>query len=68
MAQPEVVRRTFEASKHPKGSAERARLNLEWETSEYMPSHRYGVRGTPYTFRTKGEAEMRAIHEGKGRV
>jgi hypothetical protein len=68
----EVLRRTFEAQKHPKGSADRARLNLDPLTSEYMPSHRYLLRtpalmsdGTPNpvqkfydnTYRTKAEAE-----------
>lgn len=57
-----IVTRTFEAAKHPKDSAERARLNLDWLTSEYMPSHRYGLRTadgghTPFTFRTKAEAK-----------
>lgn len=60
-----VVRRTFEALKHPKGSPERARLNEDWLTSEYMTSYRYGVREddgtqTPFTYRTKAEAEERA--------
>jgi hypothetical protein len=59
-----VLKRTFEAAKHPKGSAERARLNLASLTSEYMPSYRYLVddserspRNSPDTFRTKGDAE-----------
>ncbi len=58
-----VKRRTFEAKKHPKGSPERAKLNLSSLTSEYMPSYRYvacensGER-TPFTFRTKREAEI----------
>lgn len=60
-----VVRRTFEAAKLPKGSEERARLNKDWLTSEYMPSYRYGVRWddgnhTPFTYRTKAEAVRRA--------
>lgn len=63
-----VVRRTFEALKFPKGSTERDRLNLDWLTSEYMTSHRYGVRAsdgghTPFTYRTKAEAEARAAKE-----
>lgn len=37
------IKRTFEAKQHPKGSAERARLNLSWITSEYLPSIRYGI-------------------------
>jgi hypothetical protein len=56
-----VIRRTFDALKFPKGSAERDRLNLDWRTSEYMPSHRYGIvendgAKTPFTFRKKAEA------------
>ena len=38
-----VIRRTFEALKHEKGSDERARLNLSWVTSEYLPGIRYGI-------------------------
>jgi hypothetical protein len=37
----DVIRRTFEAATHPKGSEERARLNCDARTSEYMPSYRY---------------------------
>jgi hypothetical protein len=63
-----VVRRTFEAEKHPAGSAERARLNLDWLTSEYMTSYRYGLRAddgthTPFTYRTRVEA-VEAIQRG----
>jgi hypothetical protein len=59
-----AVRRTFEASKHPKGSPERARLNESSLTSEYLPSYRYAVceddgRPTPFNYRTKGEAEAK---------
>lgn len=61
-----VARRTFEAKKFPKGSHERARLNLDALTSEYMPSYRYvGYDGTSQpsgrpnqqSFRTRGEAD-----------
>lgn len=67
-----VLRRTFEARQYPKDSPERARLNLEALTSEYMPSYRYLVRrpflmsdGSTHptqpfienAFRTKAEAE-----------
>lgn len=60
-----TIRRTFEAAKHPPGSSQRAALNLDWLTSEYMPSYRYGVRedngdSTPFTYRTKAEAEAKA--------
>jgi hypothetical protein len=55
-----VHRRTFEASKHPKGSEERTRLNMDSLTSEYMPSYRYEVHGTDgkklHSCRTKAEA------------
>lgn len=54
-----VHKRTFEAKNHPKGSPERARLNEDPRTSEYMPSYRYVVIG-PHghqSFRTKAEAE-----------
>lgn len=54
-ARVEVIRRTFEAAKHPAGSEERTRLNLRAETSEYMPSHRYMLPGGK-SFRTKREA------------
>ncbi len=61
-----IVRRTFEAAQHPAGSPERQRLNLDWLTSEYMTSHRYGIREsdgshTPFTYRTKAEAEAAAL-------
>ena len=59
-----TVRRTFEALKFPKGSQERTKLNEDWLTSEYMPSHGYGVRNDdgshlPFTYRTKAEADKR---------
>lgn len=58
----QVVRRTFEALKHPKDSEERKKLNEDTITSEYMPSYKYAVveEGSPHgphTFRTKSEAE-----------
>ena len=57
-------RRTFEAAKHPKGSAARETLNKSALTSEYMPSYKYVVvnetEATCFTYRTKGEAEGRA--------
>jgi hypothetical protein len=60
-----VVRRTFEANKFEKGSREREELNKDWLTSEYQTSYKYGVRNddgshTPFTYRTKAEAEARA--------
>lgn len=68
----ELLRRTFAAKLHPKGSPERDALNNDVVTSEYMPSYRYVVRvpammsdGTPnpvqpfhvWTFTTKSAAE-----------
>lgn len=58
-----VIKRTFEAAKFPKGSSEREQLNNDWLTSEYMTSYRYGLRNddgshTPFTYRTKAEAEQ----------
>jgi hypothetical protein len=38
-----IVRRTFEAEKYPKGSAERAKLNENPLTSEYAHSYKYAV-------------------------
>lgn len=56
-----VHRRTFGATRYPKGSPERAKLNENALTSEYMPSYRYLVvdRDNPRqtrSFRTKREA------------
>lgn len=63
-----VVKRTFAAKRMPVGSPERAAANLDWLTSEYMPSYKYGVREddgghTPFTYRTKAEAQRRANGE-----
>lgn len=54
-----VHRRTFEAKQHPAGSAERAKLNEDSITSEYMPSYKYVSKGPHHniSFRTKREAE-----------
>lgn len=54
-----VHRRTFEAARHPKGSPERAKLNEDARTSEYMTSYRYSSIGPHWSvsFRTKREAE-----------
>jgi len=65
----EIQRRRFTALQHPKGSPERDRLNLDAETSEYMPSHKYLVRQPlahptqafiHHTVRTKREAKTLA--------
>lgn len=58
-----VKRRTFEAEKHPKGSPERARLNCNSLTSEYLHGTKYVVceddgSTTPFTYATKREAEL----------
>ena len=52
----DVIRRTFEAAQHPKGSEERARLNQDVRTSEYLPSLRYMTSGDGKTFRTSADA------------
>ncbi len=61
-----IVKRTFEAKNHEKGSQARAKLNLDWRTSEYLPSMKYGVEpdegeGLYFVFPTKKEAEQKAI-------
>lgn len=56
-----LIKRTFEADKHPFGSAERARLNDKVETSEYMHSYKWLVRdlktGFEQTFTSRASAE-----------
>lgn len=54
----EVFQRTFEAKKFPTGSEERKKLNLDNVTSEYMPSHKYSIKGfaLSITYTTKREA------------
>lgn len=61
-----VHKRTFLAKTFPQGSEMRNTLNCDWLTSEYMPSQRYGIRhddgtSTPYTCRTKAEAEIKSL-------
>lgn len=58
----DVIRRTFEAAQYPKGSEERARLNRDARTSEYMTSYRY-MTSDGESFRTKGEALAHAEPE-----
>jgi hypothetical protein len=55
-----IKKRTFEAKKYPVGSPERMKLNEDSVTSEYMPSHKYSLKGDHLrvTFRTKFEAEL----------
>lgn len=55
----DVIRRTFEAAKHPKGSEERARLNRDAQTSEYRPSRRY-LTSDGRSHRTKALALLHA--------
>jgi len=64
----EIKKRTFEASKYPKGSIERIELNKNSLTSEYMVSHKYilfvhvdadekyNAITYNYNFRTKSDA------------
>jgi hypothetical protein len=55
-----IYKRTFEALKHPKGSAKRIELNKDAITSEYMLSYKYQAKGENYSFsyRTKADAEL----------
>ena len=58
----QVVKRTFAAKQHAIGSPERLRLNEDWRTSEYMPSHKFGIltdsgEKTPWTARTRADCE-----------
>jgi hypothetical protein len=64
-----VYKRTFEAKQHPKGSLERAALNTDPRTSEYMTSHKYAVVGANVrlTFRTKTEAQAFETSRSLGR-
>jgi hypothetical protein len=59
MSKYQVIRRTFEAAKHPKGSPERVKLNESVVTSEYMTTHKYAIVGDHFSNsrRTKAEAE-----------
>jgi len=70
VGQFEVIKRTFEAKKHPKGSAERKRLNEDNVTSEYMTSYKYAVKGKNLSSsrRTKQEAIEWAEQLSKGRM
>lgn len=58
-----VFKRTFEAKNHPKGSKERTKLNSDNITSEYMPSHKYSIKGDNLSTsaRTKDEAMNSAM-------
>lgn len=63
-----TVKRTFEAKKYAKGSPERAALNTDPLTSEYMPSYKYILRTnddkpTPWAFATRAEADAKATQD-----
>lgn len=64
-----VHRRTFEAKKHAPGSEERARLNEDNLTSEYMTSYKYTLREngkhTPFSYTSKAAAEASAEEKNK---
>lgn len=79
----EILRRTFEAAKYPKGSQEREKLNEDSVTGEYMTSYKYILRkpflmsdGTLHpnqkfisrSFRTKAEAVVAQEQEERGEV
>jgi hypothetical protein len=55
MSTEHIIKRTFDAKKHPKGSDERAKLNCNAATSEYMTSYKYLVGWRQ--FRTRKDAE-----------
>ena len=54
----EIIKRNFEALKHPQGSEARKRLNQNDVTSEYMPSYHWEVVGgrCSLSFKTREEA------------
>lgn len=62
-----ITRRTHEATHCPPGSAERKRLNERSETSEYLPSRRWTLRGphfaTSYETKREAQAELTRIEE-----
>lgn len=62
-----IGRRTFEAEKYQKGSAERKKLNESGLTSEYMHSHKYHLKGANLStsYRSNHEAEE-AVKRMKG--
>lgn len=55
----EIKKRTFEAKKFPKWSGQRAKLNEQVLTSEYLPSYKYVVieGDKQRAFRTKSDAK-----------
>lgn len=57
-----IVKRTFEAAKHPAGSPERAKLNLDGATSEFFPSYKYIVRAPGFTQAVRTKAEAESVH------
>lgn len=59
----EVFKRTFEAKKFPIGSKERAELNLDAVTSEYMVSYKFAIIG--HKFSTSKRTKVEAIDTAK---
>jgi hypothetical protein len=57
MSKYQVVKRTFEAERFPKGSPERANLNENIVTSEYMHSHKYAIIGDHFSNSKRSKAE-----------
>ena len=69
-----LIKRTFEAKKYPKGSAQRKKLNMDARTSEYMTSEKYrvitrvkfahgGIGELEENFRTKTLAEKKMMRQ-----
>ncbi len=59
-----IVRRTFEATKFPKGSPQRAKLNENTMTSEYMTSYKWSIMG--HNFSTTAKTLKEASEKVKG--
>jgi uncharacterized protein YegP (UPF0339 family) len=59
-----ITKRTFKALQYPKGSSKRIEYNASAETSEYMTSYKYHVRGVCFSssYRTKAEAQQAVDH------
>lgn len=53
MKQMTIIKRLFTAKNYPIGSEERNKLNIDSETSEYMPSYKYVVKGENFSHTTK---------------
>ena len=68
MSKFQVIKRTFEAEKHPKGSPRRAELNESVVTSEYMHSHKYAIIGDHFSNSQRSKAEAEAFVASLERV